>query len=158
MLALLSIVLWIVLALLLGVTIVTDLKSRTIPNWLTLMVALLGVAFCLMSGLPFWPELSLRLGQAVLVLAGFGFLFSRGLMGGGDVKLIAALALWFNFSTLVSFLVLMSLLGGVLSLVYLIMARRTSREAPIEVPYGVAIAFAGFWVVVDYLKTTTLFF
>ena len=155
MLALLSIVLWIVLALLLGVTIVTDLKSRTIPNWLTLMVALLGVAFCLMSGLPFWPELSLRLGQAVLVLAGFGFLFSRGLMGGGDVKLIAALALWFNFSALLNFLVLMSLLGGVLSLVYLILARRTPQEAPIEVPYGVAIALAGFWMVADHVKSTT---
>lgn len=155
MLALLSIGLWTGLAMLLGVTIFTDLSSRTIPNWLTSLVALMGLAFCLTSGLPLWPELPMRLGQAALVLAGFALLFSRGLMGGGDVKLIAALALWFNFSTLLSFLVLMSLLGGVLSLVYLIMARRTPQEAPIEVPYGVAIALAGFWMVADHVKSTT---
>ncbi len=64
-------------------------------------------------------------------------------MGGGDVKLIGALALWFPWGTLLSLLVVMSLVGGLVTLV--IAAERWWRSAkgPVEVPYGVAIAIAG---------------
>ena len=66
------------------------------------------------------------------------------MMGGGDVKLAAALALWFSPGDTLQFLVLMSLAGGVLTLVvWSCTALRKSEGRP-EVPYGVAIAFGGF--------------
>jgi len=44
------------------------------------------------------------------------------MMGGGDVKLAAALSLWFSPASTVKFLVLMSIAGGVLTLVVLAFA------------------------------------
>jgi prepilin peptidase CpaA len=63
------------------------------------------------------------------------------MMGGGDVKLAAALALWFPPASTIKFLVLMSLAGGVLTLVVLAFHRARRREGRPEIPYGVAIAF-----------------
>jgi prepilin peptidase CpaA len=65
------------------------------------------------------------------------------MMGGGDVKLAAALALWFPPAGTVKFLVLMSIAGGVLTLLILGAHRLRRREGRPEIPYGVAIAFGG---------------
>ena len=57
--------------------------------------------------------------------------FFAGMMGGGDVKLAAALALWFPPLGTIKFLVLMSLAGGVLTLVVLGWHRaKKGREGP----------------------------
>jgi prepilin peptidase CpaA len=61
-------------------------------------------------------------------------------MGGGDVKLIGALALWLPLMPLLRMLVLMSLLGGALTLGMLLTQWLRRRNiGAIEVPYGVAI-------------------
>ena len=76
----------------------------------------------------------------------FGLLalaFFAGMMGGGDVKLAAALALWFPPGVTVKFLVLMSIAGGVLTLAVLGWHRLKEREGRPEIPYGVAISFGG---------------
>jgi prepilin peptidase CpaA len=65
------------------------------------------------------------------------------MMGGGDVKLAAALALWFPPLATVKFLVIMSIAGGVLTLVILVFHRLKKREGRPEIPYGVAISFGG---------------
>jgi prepilin peptidase CpaA len=65
------------------------------------------------------------------------------MMGGGDVKLAAALALWFPPRVTLHFLVLMSIAGGVLTLGLLVWHRVKEREGRPEIPYGVAIAFGG---------------
>ncbi len=65
------------------------------------------------------------------------------MMGGGDVKLAAALALWFPPAVTIKFLVLMSLAGGVLTLGLFVWHRAKHREGRPEIPYGVAIAFGG---------------
>jgi prepilin peptidase CpaA len=65
------------------------------------------------------------------------------MMGGGDVKLAAALALWFPPGGTMKFLVLMSLAGGVLTLGVLAWHRAQRREGRPQIPYGVAIAFGG---------------
>jgi prepilin peptidase CpaA len=65
------------------------------------------------------------------------------MMGGGDVKLAAALALWFPPGVTVKFLVLMSIAGGVLTLGLLAWHRARRREGRPQIPYGVAIAFGG---------------
>ena len=64
-------------------------------------------------------------------------------MGGGDVKMIGALALWLlDPVTLTWMLIVMSLLGGALTVILLIERALRHRTAQIEVPYGVAIAIA----------------
>ena len=73
-----------------------------------------------------------------MVMAGA---FYAGMMGGGDVKLAAAIALWFSPFTTLRFLVLTSLAGGVLTLIVLGWHRARKREGRPEIPYGVAIAF-----------------
>ena len=84
----------------------------------------------------------------ILVLAVGLVLFSLKGLGGGDVKLLAALALWFDLAGLGRMLVFMAIGGGLLALA-LIAVRRTlpmpasgwvalRKRGPI--PYGVAIA------------------
>ena len=64
------------------------------------------------------------------------------MMGGGDVKMLGALALWLPLQPLVWLLILMSLIGGVLTVIMLIEHRLKKSERPLEIPYGVAIAIA----------------
>jgi prepilin peptidase CpaA len=124
-----------------------DLKTRTIPNWLNLAIALGAVAFWLSIGLPVWPEIALRVGVAFVTFWVFAAAFAMGAMGGGDVKLIAALALWLPWQAVLVLLFLMSIAGGVLTLAYLIRHKLAKREEKLEIPYGVAIAFGGLWLI-----------
>jgi prepilin peptidase CpaA len=72
--------------------------------------------------------------------------FAAGWFGGGDIKLLAAIGLWLDFSAVVGMLVAVLMAGGVLALVYLA-ARRVTRPNPqspndyAKVPYGLAIVF-----------------
>ena len=71
------------------------------------------------------------------------------MMGGGDVKLAAALTLWFSPVTTVNFLVWMSIGGGVLTAVVLLLHRAKKKPGKPEVPYGVAIAFGGLVILIQ---------
>jgi prepilin peptidase CpaA len=64
-------------------------------------------------------------------------------LGGGDVKLAAALSLCFSPAGMMKFLVLMSISGGVLTLGLLAWHRARRRKGRPQVPYGVAIAVGG---------------
>jgi len=75
--------------------------------------------------------------------------FQMGMMGGGDVKLAAALALWFPPLVTVKFLVLMSLAGGVVTALALLAHRWARREGRPKIPYGVAIAFGGLAILAE---------
>ena len=141
---------WILLGLLTAMLLVAaafDLKSRTIPNTLNLAIALLAIPFWWSTGLSLWPEAALQLGVALLVFAAFAGLFALGWMGGGDVKLIAALALWLPWQAVLALIVLMSLAGGVLTLAMVVRQRLGRHEGAPEIPYGVAIAFGGLWLI-----------
>ncbi|MDB5669661.1 MAG: peptidase [Alphaproteobacteria bacterium] len=141
---------WILIALLavaLTVAAVCDWRSRTIPNGLNLGIALLAIPFWWASGLHIWPDVALHVGIAFLVFALFIGAFALGAMGGGDVKMIGALALWLPPFAVLELLVVMSIAGGVLTLAMAIPHRITKSAAQLEVPYGIAIAFAGLWLI-----------
>jgi len=141
---------WILLGLLAAALLACcwwDLKTRTIPNWLNLAIALGAVAFWIAVGLPVWPEVALRVAVAFVTFWVFAAAFAMGAMGGGDVKLIAALALWLPWQAVLVLLFLMSIAGGVLTLGYLIRHKLAKREEKLEIPYGVAIAFGGLWLI-----------
>jgi prepilin peptidase CpaA len=136
-----------VLAAMLIVAVVGDVRSRTIPNWLNGAIALAAIPFWIFSGLSLWPEIALQLAVAAAVFGLFALAFQFGAMGGGDVKMVAALALWLPFGAVIKLLVIMSLAGGVLTLVMLVQHRLAKRGTALEIPYGVAIAFGGFWLI-----------
>lgn len=95
---------------------VTDLKRREIYNWLNLGIALAAPAFWWAGGLSLWPDVALHVGVALAAFAVAAGLFAIGQMGGGDVKLIAALALWFPPALFVNMLMIMAVLGFALTL------------------------------------------
>ena len=131
------------LALLLLVAAVVDVRTFTISNRLNLTVALLAPVFWWSIALPMWPNVAVQLGVAAAVFGLLAAAFYAGMMGGGDVKLAAALSLWFSPLSTLKFLVLMSIAGGVLTLLVLGLHRLRKKEGRPEIPYGVAIAFGG---------------
>jgi prepilin peptidase CpaA len=135
------------LALLLVSAGVEDARRREIANWKNAAIACLAPLWWWSNGLSVWPDVALQLGVAALVFAFFAGAFAIGQMGGGDVKLIGALALWLPVQPLIWMLILMSLLGGGLTLLMMMEKRLRRRSGmPLEIPYGVAIAIAGLLV------------
>ena len=136
-----------ILLLVLGSLLVSagiqDARTREIANWKTAAVALLAPVWWYASGLDPWPDMALQIGVALVVFALFLLAFHFGMMGGGDVKLIVALALSLPFPAFLSMLMVMSIAGGLVTLVMMIEHRVKRNEGKIEVPYGVAIAIAG---------------
>ena len=136
-------ILLVLLAIILVIAAVIDVRTFTISNRLNLCVALLALVYWLSVSLPLWPDAAVQLAAAAVVFVVFAGAFYLGMMGGGDVKLAAALALWFSPPEILKFLVVMSIAGGVLTIVILIAHRLRSKEGRPQIPYGVAIAFGG---------------
>lgn len=127
---------------------IEDARTREIANAKNAAIALLAPLWWWSIGLPLWPDVAIQILLAAIVFAVFVGAFAAGWMGGGDVKMIGALALWLPAEALLPMLMTMSVLGG--GVTALLMAERRWRTAgggdaaaPIEVPYGVAIAAAG---------------
>ncbi|GBH29908.1 MAG: peptidase [Sphingobium sp.] len=125
---------------------VTDLRARIISNRLNLAVAALAPLWWLANGYALWPDMAVQLLVGAAIFTLFAALFALGMMGGGDVKLLTALALWFPWQAILSLVVLMALLGGVVTLVTVIHHKMTHRLGQPEIPYGVAISLAALWL------------
>lgn len=131
----------------------SDATSFRIPNSLTLALLLLYIADYFSRAEP--PDLMPALGTALIVLLVGLALFAAGLMGGGDVKLLAAATLWVGPQEAMDFAILTSVFGGLLGLVLLTpLAKRMPLPAGMSeadvtrawrrpMPYGVAIALGG---------------
>jgi prepilin peptidase CpaA len=135
------------LAIALLVAAATDLRSRRIGNWLTGAIAVTAPLFWWTQGLALWPDVAWQIALALATFAVLAGLFALKAMGGGDVKLLTALALWIRPDAFLTLLIVMALAGGVLTLVFgmaHVMRRRKDRLA---IPYGVAIALAGLWTI-----------
>jgi prepilin peptidase CpaA len=134
------------LAIALLVAAFTDLRHRKIGNWLTAAIALTAPAFWWASGLSLWPEVALQIGVALGTFAVLAVLFALRAMGGGDVKLLTALALWIEPELFLKLLIMMALLGGVLTIGFSAWHIMKRQREKLAIPYGVAIALAGLWV------------
>ncbi len=129
-----------------------DLTSMKIPNWISGLLILAFFPAALLLGLTV-SEIGLHLavGLAALLI-GMG-LFALNLLGGGDVKLMAAACLWLGLSASGVFVLATAVVGGVFSLA-LLLGRVWLRpwvgagpgwfvqlmEPKGHIPYGVAIA------------------
>lgn len=153
--------------LLAGVAIVLaaavhDVAARTVPNWMAAALAVLGFMVQAISG-----HLVAGIVAGLIVFVVAAFCWRRGWMGGGDVKLLGAVAILVPAGHLAQFIVAVTAAGAVLAIAYFIARRivpsprtrrptrliaraaraecwRISRGGPL--PYALAIA-TGFLIV-----------
>jgi prepilin peptidase CpaA len=135
----------------------SDIKSFRIPNRISLALLALYPLHVVFSPLHIDWLMAVSAGSLVFV-AGFT-LFLCGMVGGGDVKLLAAVSLWAGWTLVLPLLVIMGLVGGVMAVTALAIqyARRYRASgiagvivpdatiAASKLPYGVAIAAGGFY-------------
>ncbi|MEM7665945.1 MAG: prepilin peptidase [Pseudomonadota bacterium] len=124
----------------------TDIRRRQIDNWLNIAVALGAPVFWWTSGLDLWPDVAMQLGVALLAFGVLCGLFALNMMGGGDVKLLTALALWIEPLAFLQLIIIMALAGGLLTIVMGGWHFLMNQKERLAIPYGVAIAFGGLWV------------
>ena len=110
----------------------SDLTKREIPNAAAVLLGLTAVADAWVGGSP--------LQAGWLLLAGFPVSAYLGLIGAGDIKLLAAAALWTSARTL-DLLLITAWAGGVLALLYLCLNLVRTRRTT-EIPYGVAVSLS----------------
>ena len=124
----------------------TDIKYRLIPNSLCLIIAALWAFYAIfMTGNFLYPILT----AFIILVLGIAA-FSRGLLGGGDAKLLAASALWMGPEQIFLFLIHTALAGGALAILWRFEApvrfalARGGLDVQVavtrELPYGLAIA------------------
>lgn len=135
---------------------VSDFRFLTIPNWCPVTVAAFYLPFAYALDMP--PTgLALHYGLGALIyLIGLS-LASHGIIGGGDVKLLAATAIWTGLGMIVQLLLSVAVLGGAIALITVCL-RRILLEKPkgqepwwlnppagahAGIPYGMAISMAG---------------
>jgi len=134
----------------------TDFRSRRIANWLNGTIALGAPVFWWANGLALWPGIAMQLGVALASFALLAVLFAVRALGGGDVKLLTALALWIAPALFLKLILAMALLGGLLTLVLAAWHVLRRQKGALTIPYGVAIALAGLWVIgTDYLPAAS---
>jgi prepilin peptidase CpaA len=141
-----------------------DIAIRTIPDTVCLLLAITGMLARALQG----PQaVAVSIGIATLLFVVLLFAYARRLLGGGDVKIIAALALGLSPLDSYRFVVSTAIAGGLLAIAYLMLSRwvpgdtnvkqlsllgrvitvesrRIRRRGPL--PYGVAIAAGGAFV------------
>jgi len=160
LLALLHIACLALLAVLLIGAGAQDWRSMHIANAFPLAIAGLFVVWAvveLSSGRLSPTGLGLAFGCAVVVFAIGAAAFAVGGLGGGDVKLLAAVSLFAGPPRLLDFLAVTAIVGGVLGLAILAgapigrpaMAEGGSLRTRLRsgLPYGPAIAAGGLWLV-----------
>ena len=92
-----------------------DMRRFQIPNYFPIAILILLCAALVftkpVTGIEFWIDLSQRIGGgAIAFIIGLA-VFVRGIMGGGDAKLYAALGFWFGLGGLINLTLFVALAG-----------------------------------------------
>lgn len=146
----------------LAIAAISDLRRLEIPNWISVVLIASYIPASLLSEISY-ATIAVQFGVAagLFVLGAIAYYF--GLFGGGDVKLISALALWIPWQYFGQFIIYIALVGGVLACLIIVIAKlsvfhairkRISWINPESgyaqpIPYGVAIAAAGLLIIVQ---------
>jgi prepilin peptidase CpaA len=140
------------LALIVAVLLVAAAAEDAVRLRISNLIVLLVLVGAIVAAGVVGPELALWKNLVVfLALLAIGTpMFAAGKLGGGDVKLLAAVGLWFAFAGALWLILAVALAGGLLALVVLILRafgwseeirRRVVLLRPGGgIPYGVAIA------------------
>jgi len=138
---------------------ISDLRHRIIANKIPIAICIAYTIYALTRyfalDVPF-AEIGLELISGVVMLvAGFA-LFAANIMGGGDAKLLAALALFVGIHNIAAFLMLVAVSGGIVAIGTWLYARRQKNDeigSSPEVPYGIAISVGGLWILGHHLSS-----
>ena len=144
--------------LLLGWAAIEDFAGLRIPNRITVLIVILYLPHMLTSPVPVHVPTALST-AAIFFLLGM-LLFHFRLMGGGDIKLMAAIGLWAGPELGLWFIAVTGIAGGILALVActpfrFILGHAQTVITPAAdgaaiakgiVPYGMAIAAGGAFV------------
>lgn len=133
-----------VLGLLLLYAAISDLRSRSVDNWVSIAMAAAAPVWWLAAG---WSAhaMAWQVGFAAIVFAVLFGAWMLKVLGGADVKLIAALALWLPAGERLSIFFAIAVAGAVVAVTAGVWALTLRRRGPkpIEVPYALAIAAGG---------------
>ena len=129
-----------------------DLRRFIIPNRASIIIVAAYPAALLLFPPGLW---FIGLTTGVIVLTVGAILFARGWVGGGDVKLAAASALWAGTQQFSAWIIVISISGTLLSAVIVLtplqrlLASKQLTDTGFDypMPFGVAIATGGLWVV-----------
>lgn len=133
-------------------TAISDMKTQIIPNSAVTAIFVLWVGW-VVSGAAVQVLHSLGIGLAIFAVG--AFLFHRGQVGGGDVKLLTVLGIWAGPQEALAFLIHVALAGGALTMAYIMhmrfVAPALGKVVTIEkkrfVPYAVAISAGAFLLI-----------
>jgi leader peptidase (prepilin peptidase) / N-methyltransferase len=121
-----------------------DVDTQLLPDVMTLPLLWLGLCFNLAGVFTTLPQAVVGAMAGYLLLWSIYWLFKLATgkegMGYGDFKLLAALGAWFGWMALPAIILLASVVGSVVGIALMVMARR-GREIPI--PFGPYLAGAG---------------
>lgn len=121
----------------LAVVTATDFEQMVIFNRVLAPFALVGILAAVHLGLPLAGRfLAAVLGGGIFWLVA---LVTRGGIGGGDVKLVAALGIWLGVKALLNVVLAASIAGGIVALILLI-AKKITRDS--QLAYGPYFALA----------------
>jgi prepilin peptidase CpaA len=147
---------FVIFPLCLAIAAFSDLFTMTIPNRVSLILAISFLIIAPLTGMAI-PAIGMHLAACLAVFCGCFALFALNVMGGGDAKLLTAAALWFGFhQSLILFICFVGLIGGFLTFAILMIRAQSSTILAIglpvpnslllakKIPYGIAIAIGGF--------------
>ncbi|MFZ5639862.1 MAG: prepilin peptidase [Bacillota bacterium] len=135
-----------VLAGLMLVVAVVDLKSMIIPNRLVIFGIISGILLGFVRGRPDWLEMSLGCvaGGGILLLVSF---VSRGGMGMGDVKLGAVMGIYLGWPGVLTAIFLAAFAGAVTGVLLIVSRSRTRQH---KIPFGPFLAMGA---VISFLRS-----
>ncbi len=135
-----------------------DVVSYEVPNWVSVCLVTAFAAAAALAGLAMTTVAWHLAAGAAVLMVGWG-LFALGVVGGADVKMLLAAAVWTGWSALAEYLLVVAMSGGVLALGLIIWRRvelparwagrewlRRLRAGDAGLPYCAAIGFAGLWI------------
>ena len=132
------------LAIALLVAAFTDWRRREIDNGLNAAIALAAPLWWLASGLG-WSAVGMQLALAAGTFAIACVLFAIRQMGGGDVKLLTALALWFPVASFTQVVVLMAVIGGAASVAMAALNMKHLPGEKLRDALALIVAMAWIW-------------
>lgn len=118
----------------------TDARRRIIPDWVNAAIAFSALPFWWATDLSVWPGLAIQLAVAASVFIVLLGAFTIGQMGGGDVKLLTALALVLPPLDFMDAFYATAMVGGILTSAQLVRHTMRGADRPFENPYGISIS------------------
>lgn len=118
-----------------------DLEHMIIPDGLNLAIGLLGIALNIVYPDVGYVHTAINMILGILLGGGLFFILACfGAMGGGDIKLMAALGAVFGWKMLIPLMFLSFVMGGLIGIILLVFKIKKMKDM---IPFGPYIAIAG---------------